>query len=401
MSTGRVTSFGYIWLDYRSRNVFRMAEKIESISDFGLGKWFQDNIPHALERYGMNKAPEAHTSGIGFHAAVDHVYNRYILTKKEPVPTASFIAAHEFDMSNVVDGSIVWFEEDRIFKMYYAWNDSWDPIDWDNTINFTPNDWTVSFQLDANFWVSYHDYTPNLFITTRKSLFGANFDLSTLDQNLTTDTTNLYEHDVMYAGSNTFTSFYDRASSHWFHFEYVSAKEPHLDKGFFNFTYDVTIDVANIWSNAMFNAPNSTPKPPDHSTGFTSFFVYNHTQMSDLIPLQNLINCRKVGGSWKVNSFRDMTQLNLDTSNPSFGLATPLPSLTVPGTWIPLTLQPMLLENGMNLSPNATFLNLGIPWNEQKRFSGKYLNIHLISDNSENNLLTLHGSTVGAKPYMR
>jgi hypothetical protein len=403
MSTGKVTSYGYIWLDYRSRTVFRMAEKIEAISDFGLSKWFQDNIPHALEDYGMNTSPEKHTDGIGFHAVIDHVYNRYIITKKEPIPNATFLGAFEANIADAVDGSVCWFAEEEVFKYHYAWNNTWETLEYDNTIYFEPKHWTVSFQLDANYWVGYHDYTPELYISTRNGMFGISFDMQTLANNLTTNTSHIYEHDIMFAGTNTYTSFYGLETPHMFHFEFVANDQPTLDKGYFNFMYTIDVDVEGIWSVPVLNnLGNSANRPPRHDSGFTHFFVHNHTQMSDFIELQNLVNVRKVGGSWKVNNFRDLCTQILDSTNPAVGLATsPLPILTVPGVWTPVTNIPMLIENGMNLSPNMAYLNLGTVWTEQKRFSGKYLNIHLISDNLQNNLLTLHDAVVGAKPYMR
>jgi len=401
---GSVTSYGYIWLDYISKTVYRMTDKIEAISDFGLSNWFNDNIPHVLEQYGMNKPPDSHTAGIGFHCGIDYVNNRWILTKREAVPTALFISLFTFDTTTTTDLAICWFEEDEVYKQYTTFSGGFQPIEWSNTSMFTRDlDWTVSFQLDANAWVSYHDYVPSTYISSKNSLFGFSSDMSEINQGLTSPTSNIYEHNVMFAGLNTFTSFYSAATPHSFHIEYVSNKEPSLDKGFYNITYTIDTRVATtaFSTNGLFNAPNSTPKPARFTPGFTSYFVYNDTQISNLYTIQNLVNTRKVGSSWKLNDFRDLASQTLYTNLPSFGANTSLPSGTVPGTVFTNIGQPMILEGGMNLIPNTAVINLSTVWSEQKRFTSKYLKIHLISDNTENILLTLHDSVVGAKPYLR
>ena len=86
-----VTKHGYFCMDYRNRRVFLMKDQMYDISKNGLETWFQDNIPYALEEYGLPADFDNPIVGIGFHAEYDERYDRILLTKRDKKPTAALL----------------------------------------------------------------------------------------------------------------------------------------------------------------------------------------------------------------------------------------------------------------------------------------------------------------------
>ena len=147
---GIVTSFGYFCLDYRNRKIYMVTDKMAEISQIGMDKWFRDNIPFSLENYGIG-AYDNPIAGIGFHAVWDEQYERILLTKRDLVPTSTFIDLYNaetiaFDsvageyVSKIGPGGLTTFS-----------------IDWDDTTYFTKSGWTISYHAESNKWVSFHD----------------------------------------------------------------------------------------------------------------------------------------------------------------------------------------------------------------------------------------------------
>ena len=117
--------------------------------------------------------------------------------------------------------------------------------------------------------------------------------------------------------------------------------------------------------------------------------------------LEYLINTRRVGNNWKVNSFRDMAGIALNT-NPYYmstnaniigGLNT--------GTITTSSTQSMFIVSGMNKSLNLGYLDLNKAWDQRTKFIDKWVGIRLIYNNISNNLLNLYSTNVAVRKMHR
>ena len=141
--------------------------------------------------------------------------------------------------------------------------------------------------------------------------------------------------------------------------------------------------------------------------GFTSFYVYNTFQISGdktSSALEYLVNIRRVGNNWKVNKFRDLAAIAVDTGN--YYMAGTLANPNVigganVGTITTSSTVPMFNVNGMIENPNINYINFAKNWDIQKKFIDKWLGIRLIYDNTQNNLLNLYSTNVNARPFYR
>lgn len=86
-----------------------------------------------------------------------------------------------------------------------------------------------------------------------------------------------------------------------FEFEVIHNETKNVDSltSAFNYTADVyNQDNVNILDN-----------------GFTSFIIYNTFQISGERVLEYLVNVRRIGNNWKINKFRDMAALAVNTND--------------------------------------------------------------------------------------
>ena len=122
---------------------------------------------------------------------------------------------------------------------------------------------------------------------------------------------------------------------------------------------------------------------------------------TDVDKIEYLINTRRVGNNWKVNNFRDMAALALNTS-PYY---TPPGSNVIgganTGTITSSSTQSMFLVEGMNEIVNASYIDLAKNWDKKRKFMDKWVGIRLIYDNITNNLLNLYSTDVGARQTHR
>lgn len=358
-----VTKHGYFTMDYRNRRVFMFKDQLYDIGKTGLESWFQDNIPFALEQYGLDTSYfDNPIIGIGFHAMYDERYDRVILTKRDLKPTKTFI--EQYNLGNITyDSSIHRFRQGGII------------IKFDNFTFFENSGWTVSYDVELNVWVSFHDYVPYKYTRSADKL--ASF---------TEGSTGIWVHnDELNRGK-----FYGTDYASEFEFIYNSGKN--LDKTFYSFEY--MIDVY------------STTNVLIHDQGFSSFYVYNTHQISGELDIEYMINTRRIGNAWKINKFRDMADLVNTPVAAGAGSNFGVPGASVAGTNITSTLtsstgQPMFTFDGMTETINAVFINAAKSWDRQRKFTDKWVGIRLKYDNITKKLINLYSTEVAAKKFYR
>ena len=358
-----VTKHGYFSLDYKNRKVFMFKDTIYDISRSGLESWFQDNIPFELEQYGLDGSYfDNPIIGIGFHAMYDERYDRIILTKRDLKPTKTFI--NQYNLGNITYNYNI-----------HKFNQGQTIINFDDPAFFKESGWTVSYDIELNVWVSFHDYIPYKY--TRSSDTLVSFNAGGRE---------IWLHNNEYNRGN----FYGTDYASEFEFIYNVAKD--TDKTFYSFEY--MTDVYNS-SNSLI-----------HDQGFSSFYIYNTHQISGELDIEYMINTRRVGNAWKINKFRDMAALVNTPVAAGTGSNFGVTGASVAGTNVTSSLtsvtgSPMFNIDGMTETINNAFINAGKAWNNQRKFSDKWVGIRLKYDNITKKLINLYTTDVAAKKFYR
>jgi hypothetical protein len=301
-----VSRYGYFWIDLKNKKVMSFTDKVEVISDIGMSAWFKDNLPD-------HNAQDRPYTREGIHMEEDIINRRLLITRV---------------------------------------NDS---------IQYPNENWTISYQLDYKQWVSFHDYTPNMYLYTDSFLY------SVLASNAT-----IHKHENHIFNMCTFYGVTNN-----FEFEYVDQAQQESSKVYSNIFY--SIEAREYVSAASIGAIK-------HNTGFTSFYVYNDQQCSGVVDINYLQNTRKNEGTWTISGFRDMAAELLDTT---YSGTNNYLGANLPGTVSTANIA-MFSYAGMNQNINAPYIDTAKDWTKRGTFIDKYLNVHLISDNSDNLLVTLY-----------
>ena len=390
-----VTKHGYFTLDYRNRRVFLFKDQLYDIGKQGMESWFQDNIPFELEKYGVPSSIDNPILGIGFHSEYDERYDRILLTKRDLKPTNALLelllAAELTQLVYPIaqfNSTTNQFEiVDQVFSLGElgatpAPTLEVTPIDYSDTEYFESTGWTISYDVELNVWVSFHDYIPYIYSRHGESLIS-----------FTPGFGNVWVH----SSEINRGRFYNTEFSTEFEFIYNSGKD--ADKIFYSFEYMVDVeDSHNVLAN-------------DH--GFNSFYVYTTHQISDEQPIEYMINTRQVGNEWKINKFRDLAKLT--TSNDSIytgaftGSNFGVPGANVAGTITTgvevtdgqVNSNTMFNIDGMTETINNNFIDAGKPWNKQRKFRDKWIGIRLKYDNVTKKLINLYSTNVAAKKFYR
>jgi hypothetical protein len=247
------------------------------------------------------------------------------------------------------------------------------PIAFNDTQYFTPTGWTISYYPESKLWGSFHSYVPYKYFNTHSNIY------SVTHQSYEGADQVIWEH-----GKGDYGSFYNGRLVP-FIFEFINNGLAAADTLTYSLSY--TADTIKNEGNLL-------------EAGFSSVLFYNSMQMSNNISLDYLVTTRKIGNSWKINKFRDMSKRNIYTNsyydNGLLNVAGELTDSVTSTAHIP-----MFNVSGMHEVQNSLYLNLEKPWNLQKKFVDKWIGIRLICDNTRNNLVNLYSAVVGARKYNR
>jgi hypothetical protein len=219
-------------------------------------------------------------------------------------------------------------------------------------------------------WASRHSYVPPLYAFNSKHLYS--FDYLTV---ATGSYPVLYEHSDFANPGRFYNTVYN------FEIDCIFTAPVNAVYSGFKYTADV------------FNKTNvRLAVEQQFSPGFTSFYVYNTTQISGEVDLVYLSNIRKTDNTWNVNAFRDLSKIASNS-----GLA--VGQINVQGipytsTSVPTSFEPMFLSEGVI---NSNYIDSNKPWYEQRKFVDKFLGIRLIANNLSKNLINLYTVTAALR----
>jgi len=405
-----VTPYGYFSVDVKNRKIFFVtASGVLELTSlmYGMQRWFQTNIPFALESYGFDGNIDNPIIGMGLHAVWDERYSRVILTKRDLKPTELFISSykgvfettgrlglmeHPAGSIGFVDGSYYILQETEIVvggittsyitpTLLTLDPDSGDVF---SSRLFDRTGWTISFTINPGSqtlgtWSSFHDYIPYIYSYSGIDVYSFVKGIS-----IPADR-GIYKHN----NAGDLCKFYTEL--HPFEIEIIHNLSGGNNKLFYSLSW--LADVLEPQESG-----NRDIK--DLNAGFTSFIVYSSDANSGEIPLEYMINTRKTGGSWKVNQFRDMslevTDASIYYTGPFTGSNYGIVDTTVAGTspaGVP-TAAPlaMFIVDGMNEVFNTAYVDTGKPWHKRGKFIDRFLAFRLICNNIDNNLINLYNT---------
>tara|TARA_R110002012_G_scaffold172742_1_gene337570 strand:- start:783 stop:6557 length:5775 start_codon:yes stop_codon:yes gene_type:complete len=447
------TRYGYFFVDIASKKVFLMKTELSEISNLGMEEWFRDNLRSKLEAYGFVQTCTIDNPilGLGMHSIYDPKYKRILLTKRDLKPTIGFIEGYNaydptINPSNWQyhnTGDIRWDASRCAYERAVTIitpgppqvvKTTWTILDWSDETFFTKSGWTISYYPELGIWCSFHDYVPYIYFNTSTDFYSAT-DIyprpgwiagpMTPAANwigTTFGNIGIWKHNsdsnkgILY--QENFREYYTDAefaavtNYYPFEFEFIHNETKSIDSLTSSISY--TLETFNQAGISVL----------EH--GFTSFLIYNTLQISgigtywqDLIgaaqisadgttltsasidKLEYLINVRRVGNEWKINQFRDLASLAVNTGPYYTATGTNVTGALNVGTVTTSSTTSMFLVEDMHEIVNAAFIDLGKNWDKKKKFMDKWIGIRLIYDNITNNLLNLYSTDVGSRQIHR
>ena len=399
---------GYFAVDVNTRKIFLLSKGIPNditSEMYGMQRWFQLNIPFALEAYGFDGRIDNPITGMGFHAVWDERYSRVVLTKRDIRPTQEFIDNYKGVFPNLgsLDGistqpsGSIGFVNGSYYEVIggeTVGSNTTNPIEinTDSTLTgsriplFEQTGWTASFTVSSSakgkvgVWSSFHDYVPYIYAT-----LGIDF------YSFTQEFSNSINRGIYRHGRGApLGKFYDQTPSN-FEVEIIHNLQRGDNKLFYSLNWLADVLEPQASGNRDIK---------DLNAGFTSFIVYNSDANSGELPLEYLINTRKTGGTWKVNQFRDMslevTDASIYYTGPFTGSNYGIVDTTVAGTspaGVPTaTPLAMFTVDGMHEVFNTSYLDTVKPWHKRGKFIDRFLAFRLICNNIDNNLINLYNT---------
>lgn len=408
------TEYGHFYVNRADRAVYSMSgNQIQRVSDKGMQTWFRDNLDFKLADFGIDlEGPEFESQNffadattadyaIGFTIGYDPKYKRVLITKREPIPTQKFIddfyAGKIRIIGNVpttvpgpdeADAGCIDFQEDAAAtrKSQGARDGKaganpakstvttyCGPIGLGNPTYFKQGGWTMSYYPEKGVWGSRHSYLPDLYFYTTTNMYSVGEERTDDAGNL--GRIKLWKHDNEDNPGNFYGIVYNSE------LEFVDNRSASEAKVFSSVFY---------WADSYNNNTTTLETNRITSPGFTSFYVYNTTQVSGTGETLNyLSNARLVNKLWNINTFRDLTKTETLTEGELISSETNVAGNYTSSVITNQQTVSMFLEEGR---VNPDYIDSAKSWYSKAKFVDHFLAVRLINDNSNRNLLHLHGA---------
>jgi hypothetical protein len=140
--------------------IFSYSQGLQEISQAGLKWWFNLFLPYKLtDDFPNYPHTDNPVGGIGCHASYDNKNTMLYFSKKD------------YQLKPEYTGRVVYDEAKNKFVL-----DNLTELEVGNSIIFDDASWTMSFDPKAKYWVSYHDWKPDLFVPTKNSFLTSKFN---------------------------------------------------------------------------------------------------------------------------------------------------------------------------------------------------------------------------------
>ncbi len=263
---------GYVFIDRESRtiNIFNNGG-LDEITRYGMRNWFRENFHLKLIEQFPDYAnvDEKSKGGIGYNIGYDHRHNRIIVTKidykaKEPHKLELF----EGQVFKVIStGDIV-----TVFDEEYFDNESV----------------TLSYDYVKQQWVSFHSYSPQVYLWDRNFLMAVN------DEEFWRHNSNPKEHQVFYDKYYPMSVDFIIAQNSRVAFE-IKSQEIETEASSYvgnNKQYNRNVTFNRFWLYDTYQ-----------STGLMEMHTNMQNNLSDIEENPSVAYVDKQSGFWRLNSY--------------------------------------------------------------------------------------------------
>jgi len=330
----KVTEAGAFWPDINQGKVFVLSNQINSISEIGMESWFTEKMTNSFANtwldltgspYLLEDTPQA-ANGVGALITYDPRYRRIILTYKdyEITPRAQSLIANGNLIYNVEEGEFELLVPDALIGLvpdpdggsstnrYASEKDDTSKVPSafgtrvyarfnieDIPQYFQIKNFTVSFSLHTNTWISFHSYIPSYMFNTNRFFFtSANNGLwKHGERNFQTYYGIKWDHIIEYTTTENFrTQKYDSI-------QYIS------DVQDYDGALKSWVDVPMITFNKGILYTDT------QSTGKINIIPAEDSYVTELLYNAGDITAHRHDRNWKLNKIRDMV---IDYNEPLF-----------------------------------------------------------------------------------
>lgn len=245
------TPFGYLFPDYLQKKVFKFSEGLEEVSSVGMYNWFLENMVFELNTIRAEDNPKyynnvANPIGLGLVGFYDPEFRRYVLG----------IKSYEHEILTSPTDYVV---------RYAPFLEADDFTGRDYSFTFK----TISFSIQDNAWVSFHNYMPAVAVTTDVLVFSS----ANLSDN------GLFGHNRV-IGRNSrlffgiYGNYYDEGNLYPFILDFVINQNPTLTK-----VYDNLVVFATLYNETTLEGIKH------HGDFFNTIHCWNDSQNTGEHPI--------------------------------------------------------------------------------------------------------------------
>lgn len=258
-NSAEVTAYGYIFPDRKARKWYIFTGGLpKALSDNGLKSFMENNMGLILlEKFPSFKLVDIKLQcGVGYSFGIDHAKNRLLITKVDYEPIYNDININKDGLTFNRNGENV-----SLFDRRY----------------FNNRSFTLSYSLVDNSWISFHNYTPELYAWNR-------FDMYSFTSN------GMWRHNA----KGSFQTFY--GNYYPFSVEYIVNEKQAAD----SFKYISTVLGTEAYKWKEYDYINT-------ATTFNEAIFYNSYQMSGL---KEFVDTDTLSQTERSTEYSDKVKLN-------------------------------------------------------------------------------------------
>ena len=180
------TEHGTFFIDSSFGKVFLFNNSLEEISQNGMSNWFEQNLPlkftkifYKLTQTNFTNLEFTGFNSIGFKSTYDPRYKRFVLSKKDFIPTNRFLSMFKgiIDLTleiPIPDRNSIYYDTDSKRFFIQNINQKYEYIDFIDKNYFENCSWTISYNTYLKCWDSFHSYLPNYLFNDNSTFYTFN-----------------------------------------------------------------------------------------------------------------------------------------------------------------------------------------------------------------------------------
>ena len=365
------TPAGLFYIGQEQGKIFTFNEGLVEISQAGMKWWFEKFLPYKLlEAFPEYPHTDNPVSGIGCQSIYDNDNSILYFSKKD-------YKLKDFDPSgNLLPGNVTYFNNGK--EQYFSYNNAKYPLGHPDL--FEDASWTASYDPKTRYWVSFHDWHPDLTIPTAGSF-------------VSTKLNELYQHN---ANCNDYCNFYGTQYPFEIEFPFNTGQTITTLRSIeyvlecYRRDKNYCVDQYNVLD---YNFDHAVVFNNDQVSGYLNLNIFpkNNVVLSEQYPKLNTSNLTsfdilfsKEEHKYRFNQFWDITkdrgEFPINSDYPPTGPVVP-GTTVLQGNYSQENLW-ITQANGYIKSLNPVNLNYDKPQLQRKKFRNYLNSLKLIKDDS-------------------